>query len=76
MKETYKLELLFDRPSGKTGKIVIGQPKIGMTEEEIRPSMEAIAASDLFNKEGENVYHAVKEARYIRNTIEEVFSAE
>lgn len=53
MNETYKLELIFDRPS-----------------------MEAIAASELFNNSRENVYHVVKEARYIRNTVEEVFVAE
>lgn len=76
MKETYNLELIFDRPSGKTGKITLRQPKVGLTEAEIRPNMEAIAASGLFHNGEENIYHAAKEARYVRNTIEEVFSAE
>lgn len=76
MKETYNLELIFDRPSGKTGKITLRQPKVGWTEAEIRPNMEAIAASELFINEGENIYDTVKEARYVRNTIDEVFSVE
>lgn len=76
MNETYNLELRFKNDSNKATKLTIREPKVGLTDVEVRPVMDALSTSGLFIKKGENPYATVDEARYVRTTVEEIFTAE
>ena len=74
MNETYYLELLFENEEGKARKITIRRPLDGLTEEVVSPVMQAIVDSDLFDDEGLDRYAVASSARYVRTTVDEVFT--
>lgn len=76
MNETYRLELNFANEFGKSRKITIRRPIVGLTEEEIRPVMQTIADNEIFSDDGSDPYELVKNARYVRTEIEDVFETE
>lgn len=76
MKETYKLELRFKTDEGKNKSITIGNPKAGLTEAEIAPAMQTIIDSDIFFKDGSDLYASARSARYVRTEVEEVYNTE
>lgn len=76
MKETYALELNFANAEGSTRKITLKHPKEGLTDVEILPAMQAIVDAGIFSVEGVNQYETVKNARYVRTTVEEVLNTE
>ena len=45
-----------------------------MTEEVVSPVMQAIVDSDLFDDEGLDRYAVASSARYVRTTVDEVFT--
>lgn len=73
MNETYILELNFETELGKSKKISIRRPVIDLTELEILPVMESIAAAEIFSDDGIDPYQSAKGARYVRRTVEDVF---
>lgn len=74
MNETYNLELLFENEEGKNRKITIRRPLDSLTEVEVAPVMQAIIDSDLFDDDGLDRYVVASSARYVRTTVDEIFS--
>jgi len=75
MNETYNLELLFKNEEGKNRKITIRRPLDNLTEAEVVPAMQAIVDSDLFDDDGLDRYAVASSARYVRTTVDEIFTA-
>lgn len=75
MDEKYRLELNFMNDEGKSRKINIAKPVAGLTETEIEPVMVAITESNIFEDDGIDPYAQIKNARYVRTTVEEVFTS-
>lgn len=73
MNETYRLELNFANEFGKNRKITIRRPIVGLTEAQIKPVMQTIADNEIFSENGADPYGLVKNARYVRTNIEDVF---
>lgn len=73
MNETYRLELNFANELGKNRKITIRRPIVGLTEAQIKPVMQTIADNEIFSDNGADPYGLVKNARYVRTNIEDVF---
>ena len=74
MNETYYLELLFENEEGKNRKITIRRPLESLTEAEVSPVMQAIVDSDIFDDDGLDRYAVASSARYVRTTVDEVFT--
>lgn len=75
MRETVKLELNFGDEEGRNKKLTIQQPVLALTEAEVRPVMETIIASDIFDADGFDPYASAKNARYIRTEVDEIYAA-
>lgn len=76
MNDGYRLELNFANELGKNRKITIRRPVAGLTEAEIKPVMQTIADNEIFSDNGVDPYGLVKNARYVRTTVEDVFEVE
>ncbi|GAA0355528.1 hypothetical protein GCM10008932_05690 [Alkalibacterium iburiense] len=76
MNDTTNLELNFENVEGKSKKITIRRPVLGLTEADILPVMETFVNSDIFDEDGLSPYAASKNARYIRTEVEEIFVKE
>lgn len=76
MNDSYRLELNFENEFGKNRKITIRRPVTDLTEEDIKPVMQTIADNEIFSDDGIDPYGLVKNARYVRTSVEEVFEAE
>lgn len=76
MNETYELQLTFENGEGKSKKITIKNPKQSLTEAEILPAMDAIIGAELFEQDGVLHYTKVKNARYVRTTVEDIIDVE
>lgn len=73
MNDTYRLELNFLDEFGKNKRITVRRPVEGLTETEIKPVMQTIVDNDIFEDAGADPYQLVKDARYIRTSVEDVF---
>lgn len=73
MNDAYRLELNFANEFGKNRKITIRKPIEGLTETEIKPVMQVIADNEIFSDNGADPYGIVKNARYVRTSVEELF---
>ena len=76
MKDQYRLELNFENEFGKNRKITINRPVAGLTETQIKPVMQTIADNEIFSDDGADPYGLVKNARYVRTSVEDVFAVE
>ncbi|WP_161877695.1 DUF2922 domain-containing protein [Alkalibacterium sp. MB6] len=76
MNDTTNLELTFENSSGKSKKLSIRRPVLGLTQVEILPVMETIVNSDIFDEDGIDPYVKAKNARYVRTEIEVLFENE
>lgn len=75
MNDSYRLELNFQDEFGKNKKISIRRPVEGLTATEIKPVMQTIVDHDIFKDSGADLYGLVKNARYVRTSVEDVFEA-
>lgn len=75
MNETNRLELNFLNDFGKSRKITIRKPIAGLTEAEIQSVMQLIVENELFSDDGVDPYAAIKSARYVRTSVDDVFEA-
>lgn len=70
---TKSLELRFLTSIGKNRTLSVKDPLPDLTTEQTREAMESIVAQNMFNKDGVDLYTAVKGARYIERTVEDIF---
>jgi len=75
MEEIYNLELLFKDEGGANKKITITNPKEGLPAQVAQSALEAIAAADIFVGTNGDSYASGTGARYVRRTIEDVYTA-
>ena len=73
MDTTIKLELQFATEEGKSRTLSVNQPAMDLDQATVEAAMEAIAAQNLFEYEGIQLYNQVKGARYVTRTVNDVF---
>lgn len=71
-----KLELRFATEEGKNKVISIDQPKLNLDAETVQTAMEAIVAQDMFRVNGDRQFSAIKGARYVTRTVDDILIAE
>ena len=76
MDTTIKLELQFATEEGKSRTLSVNQPAMDLDQATVEAAMEAIAAQNLFEYEGIQLYNQVKGARYVTRTVNDVFETE
>lgn len=67
-----KLELRFATEEGKNKVISIDQPKLNLDTETVQTVMDTIIAQDMFEVNGDRQYSAIKGARYVTRTVEDI----
>ncbi len=72
---TTQLELNFMNAQGRNKKVTIRKPVSGLTVAEVLPVMETIVASDVFEREGQDLFVTPQNARYIRTEVEDIYEA-
>ncbi len=70
------LNLTYKGSLGKTHLLKINYVKDGLTKEEIAQQMKALADSQLFAKDGEQLYVQPVSAKYVTTTEEVVLNKE
>lgn len=70
------LELKFLSSAGKNRTLSVQNPLPDLTSEEARQAMDTIIAQNMFQKNDVNLYAAVKGARYVERTVEDIFEEE
>lgn len=75
MDTTVKLELQFVTEEGKARTLNINQPVLDLEPETVEAAMEAIAAQDIFEQDGVQLYKDIKGARYVSRTVDNVFTS-
>ena len=73
MDTTIKLELQFATEEGKSRTLSVNQPAMDLDQATVEAAMEAIAAQNLFEYEGIQLYNQVKGARQVTRTVNDVF---
>lgn len=74
--EIYNLELLFKDEGGANKKITITNPKEGLPAQVARSALKAIVAAEIFVGTNGDSYAFGTESRYVRRTIEDVYTAQ
>ncbi|GEK91303.1 DUF2922 domain-containing protein [Alkalibacterium kapii] len=67
-----KLELRFKSAEGKTKVIGVDQPVEGLDPMIAQAAMEEIINQDMFEVEGIKQFAAIKDARYVTRTVENI----
>jgi hypothetical protein len=70
------LNLTYKGSLGKTHLLKINYVKDGLTKEQIKQQMQAVADSQLFAKDGEQLYVQPVSAKYITTTEEVILNKE
>lgn len=73
MNTVNQLELLFKDASGASKKISLRNPKLGLTAQEAKDAVDAIAAAEIFNGKNGDTYAEAVGARYVTRTVEDVY---
>lgn len=73
MSEKKRLELNFQDEANRNRRLTINRPEDGLTEELIKPAMEKLSGSTIFNENGLNPYANIVGARYVQTNVTEVF---
>lgn len=76
MDTNVKLELQFATEEGKTRTLSINEPALDLDPETVQAAMDTIAAQNIFEQEGIQIYNQVKGARYVTRSVDEVFQSE
>lgn len=76
MDTTVKLELQFATEEGKSRSMSINEPALDLEPEVVQAAMETIAAQNIFEQEGVQIYNQVKGARYVTRSVDEIFESE
>lgn len=76
MDTNVKLELQFATEEGKTRTLSINEPALDLDPETVQAAMDTIAAQNIFEQEGIQIYNQVKGARYVTRSVDEVFQNE
>lgn len=71
-----RLELRFATSEGKNRTLSINTPVMDLQAEDVQSAMHTIAEQELFENEGQNVYHTVKGARYVTRLVDDLFEVE
>lgn len=70
---TTTLRLSFKNEENKTKSISLTNAAVNLSEKEIRDVMDEIAAADVFQKDGVDLYKIPCGAEYIERTVNVVF---
>lgn len=70
---TTTLRLSFKNEENKTKSISLANAAVNLSEKEIRDVMDEIAAADVFQKDGVDLYKIPCGAEYIERTVNVVF---
>lgn len=73
MTTTTTLRLSFKNEENKTKSISLANAAVSLSEKEIRDAMDEIAAADVFQKDGVDLYKIPCGAEYIERTVNVVF---
>ena len=73
MDTSVKLELQFATEEGKSRLMSINEPALDLEPKVVQTAMETIAAQNIFEQEGVQIYNKVKGARYVTRSVDEVF---
>ena len=76
MDTNVKLELQFATEEGKTRTLSINEPALDLDPETVQAAMDTIAAQNIFEQEGIQIYNQVKGARYVTRSVDEIFQSE
>ncbi|HLR91550.1 MAG TPA: DUF2922 domain-containing protein [Atopostipes sp.] len=76
MDTTVKLELQFATEEGRTRSLSVNQPAMDLDPAVVEEAMNTIAAQNIFEQEGIQIYNTVKGARYVTRAVEDVFQNE
>lgn len=76
MDTNVKLELQFATEEGKTRTLSINEPALDLDPQTVQAAMDTIAAQNIFEQEGIQIYNQVKGARYVTRSVDEVFQSE
>ncbi|WP_018659120.1 DUF2922 domain-containing protein [Allofustis seminis] len=76
MNETIKLELQFQTAEGKKRTLAINHPLLELEEAQVRAAMDTISNQKVFKKEGDHLYDAIRGARYVKRTVDNIFQLE
>lgn len=76
MDTTVKLELQFATEEGRTRSLSVNQPAMDLDPAVVEEAMNKIAAQNIFEQDGVQIYNTVKGARYVTRAVEDVFQTE
>ena len=70
------LKLKFKDENGKTTVISIANPKLDLSSDVVKASMQKIVDAGNFNKDGVRLYASVASAQYYTTQSDDIFDAE
>ncbi|MGK9326166.1 DUF2922 domain-containing protein [Aerococcus urinaeequi] len=76
IEDVLTLELLFENALGTSKKITVRNPKEGLTEAEVRNTIDTIASTEIFSGKNGDPYAIGKGARYVSRRVNEIYSEE